>query len=175
MLEAQLEAWTWLTPNQLVNRLAQLHTEWHKLYLEEAFSTTPHNPNVPSRGPYERYKRWWEQFGTVAAGFDVFFQGDTLKRLDEFRATYEKERKRVAKVLGKEPEAQSTADFGRPKRGILDEMLDLMKAGVTYGGILLLGYIAYDVYKDVRSARRERRVRELTEKQLKLAERAAAR
>jgi hypothetical protein len=155
--------------------MGQLFTEWHKLYLEEAFSTTPHNLNVPSREPFERYKRWWKQFGTVAAGFDVFFQADTLKRLDEFRVIYEKERERVKKVLGQEPEAQSTADFGRPKRGVLDDILDLMKAGVTYGGILLVGYIAYDVYKDVRSARKERRVKELMDRQLKLAERAAAR
>jgi hypothetical protein len=98
-----------------------------------------------------------------------------LKRLDEFRVIYEKERERVKKVLGQEPEAQSTADFGRPKRGVLDDILDLMKAGVTYGGILLVGYIAYDVYKDVRSARKERRVKELMDRQLKLAERAAAR
>jgi len=172
---SELGAWTFLTPNQLINRIFQLLGEWHTLYLEEAFSTTPANMNVPSRGPYEKYKRWTDQFGTVAAGFDVFFQADTLKRLDEARVIYEKERKRVAKVLGHEPEAQSTADFGRPKKGVLDDLLDLMKTGITYGGILLVGYIAYDVYKDIRSARRERRVRELTEKQLKLAERATTR
>jgi len=159
----------YLTPNQLINRLNQLFAEWHKLYLEEAFSTTPHNPNVPSRGPFEDYKRWYEQFGTFAAGFDVFLQGDTLKRLDEYRAIYEKERERISEKLGKEPQAMSTKTFGRPKDGLFDDIKELMKATVLWSGLFLLGYVAYDVYKDMRSDVRYRRDKE----RRKLLEKAA--